>query len=133
MRKTVFRQEISGRRLMAALIACLLGLVTAAGAVSAAEENDVEAKATLLWTGLDEPLHLPDLPFVWDADDLPQSDHRPGAWEAPFAQQDPEFGMRFFVNGPVSSIWPSAEDLITPRGPKVSRNVRPSGISASPG
>ena len=31
--------------------------------------------------------------------------------------------MRFFVSGPVSSILPSAEDLMTPRGPKRFRNA----------
>ena len=30
--------------------------------------------------------------------------------------------MRLRVNGPVSSISPSTEDLMTPRGPKFSRN-----------
>ena len=34
----------------------------------------------------------------------------------------PTVSMRFLVSGPVSSILPSAEDLITPRGPNFFRN-----------
>jgi xanthosine utilization system XapX-like protein len=32
--------------------------------------------------------------------------------------------MRFLVSGPVSSIWPSALALITPRGPKLLPELR---------
>jgi len=98
MRITLFRHKFSRRMLIATPMVFLLGLVIDASVVRAAEENEVEARAMVSWTGLDEPVHLPGQPNSWDAEDLPQSDSGPGAWEAPFSLQDPEYGMRFFVN-----------------------------------
>ncbi len=41
--------------------------------------------------------------------------------------------MRFLVRGPVSSMRPSAQLWITPRGPNASWKVRPSANTTSPG
>ena len=98
MRTTVLRQTKSLHAPMILLIACLSGLTIHPGNARAAEENDVGAQAATNWTGLDESVVLPSSGVEWSAEELPQSNYYPGAWEAPFSLQDPEYGMRFFVN-----------------------------------
>ncbi len=98
MSTRVFRQKTFRRMPMACLIVCLLGMTTTVSVVWAAEENEVSAKAVTRWTGLEEAFYDPDVRIGWDAEDLPQENYRPGAWDAPFSLQDPEFGMRYFVN-----------------------------------
>jgi len=95
---TVLRQTKSLHALMILLIACLSGVTIHPGNARAAEENDVGAQAATRWTGLDQSVLLPGSGAKWSADELPQSNYYPGAWEAPFSLQDPEYGMRFFVN-----------------------------------